>query len=194
MQNILVIDNHSVAVDKLTGGPVLDAGCRGLRLAKWFTDRGHRVVGLDPAPEIDPEVTNLLRVYKSALVANPGTHVNLVLTEDLEARFIGDGPGVSVPSIGLAALTKECGVDYWDVIKLNIEGSEYDILDQMTGPIARQIVFSFHEHTERARGKAECDRIIDKLRQWYDIYNQHWIKKYGCRENYWDVLCVQRGI
>lgn len=194
MPNILVVDNHSVDVDKLTGGPVLDAGCRGLRFAKWFTERGHRVIGLDPAPEIDPEVTPLLRVYKTALVANPGTHVNLVLTDDLEARFIGNGPGVPVPSIGLAALTSESAVDTWDVIKLNIEGSEYDILDSLTGPIANQIVFSFHEHTERARGKEECDRIISKLSAWYDIHNQVWEQRYCCRENYWDVLAIRRGI
>lgn len=194
--NIQIIDNHSVAVDLLKGGPVLDAGCRGLRFAKWFTERGHKVIGLDPAPEVIPESYGLLRVYSLALVDQPlsGKKVNLVLTDDLEARFIGGGTGVPVNSISIGNLSMESDVSHWDVIKLNIEGSEYDILDNWPGPIANQIVFSFHEHTDRKRGREECDRIINKLRQWYDIYNQVWEPRYCTYANYWDVLAIKKGL
>lgn len=193
---IEIIDNHSVAVDLLTGGPVLDAGCRGLRFAQYFADKGHRVIALDPAPEIEPEVKGLVTVYKTALVApsQSGTHVNLVLTDDLEARYIGGGAGVPVQSISLLPLSSECDVRQWDVIKLNIEGSEYDILEAWPGPIANQLVFSFHEHTDRKRGREECDRIVDRLKQWYDIYNQTWEPRYCTFANYWDILCIKRGL
>jgi hypothetical protein len=82
----------------------------------------------------------------------------------------------------------------WDLIKLNIEGSEYDVLDTWPGPIARQIVVSFHEHTPRARGRAECDRLIAKISQWYDVQNVVWEKRYGCSENYWDLLFTLKGL
>lgn len=192
--DIQIIDNHSVAVDLLTGGPVLDAGCRGLRLAKWFADRGHRVIALDPAPEVEIEFSNTLSVHKLALVAKVQNFATLVMTEDLEARHIGNGPGIQVPCTTLRELCDFHHISHWDVIKLNIEGSEYDILDSWPGPIANQIVFSFHEHTDRKRGKEECDRIIDKLRPWYDIHNQVWEQRYCCRENYWDVLCIRKGL
>ena len=194
--DIQVIDNHSVAVDLLKGGPVLDAGCRGLRLASWFAERGHRVIALDPAPEISAEVRGLISVYNVALVpqAQAGSRVNLVLTDDLEARYIGGGVGVPVQTTSIASLSHECGVSQWDVVKLNIEGSEYDILETWPGPIANQIVFSFHEHTDRKRGREECDRIIDRLRQWYDIHNQVWEERYCTYANYWDVLAVKRGL
>jgi hypothetical protein len=82
----------------------------------------------------------------------------------------------------------------WDVIKLNIEGSEYDVLDTWPGPIARQIVVSFHEHTPRARGRAECDRLIAKMGQWYKAFNVVWEKRYCCSENYWDVLFIRNDL
>lgn len=192
--NIESIDNHSIAVDLLKGGPVLDAGCRGLRLVKWFADRGHRVIGLDPAPELEHGYYPTFSIHKMALTAKVEGFVNLVLTDDLEARYVGNGPGIQVPSITLRELCDFHHISNWDVIKLNIEGSEYDILDAWPGPIANQIVFSFHEHTDRKRGKEECDRIIDKLRQWYDIHNQVWEPRYCTYANYWDVLAIRKGL
>lgn len=191
---IEIIDNHSVAVDLLTGGPVLDAGCRGLRFAKWFSNKGHRVVGLDPAPEIQAEVSGLLSVYNVALTANDGGPVNLVLTDDLEARFVGNGVGIAVHSVSLKTLSHDLGIGQWDVVKLNIEGSEYAILESWPGPIANQIVFSFHEHTDRKRGREECDKIIDRLRPWYEIHNQVWEPRYCTYANYWDVLAIKKGL
>lgn len=192
--NIQTIDNHSVAVDLLKGGPVLDAGCRGLRFAKWFSERGHRVIALDPAPEVEMEFTNTLSVHKLALVAKVQAFANLVLTDDLEARFIGNGPGISVPCTTLRDISDTHRIWQWDVMKLNIEGSEYDILDQFPGPIANQIVFSFHEHTDRKRGRDECDRIIDKLGTWYDIHNRVWEERYCTYANYWDILAIKKGL
>lgn len=192
MPNLLTVDNHSFREDLLTKGPVLDAGSRGLRLAKWFRDRGHTVIALDPG---ETEKANGITCLPFALVdrKSAGANVTLVKTDDLEARYIdktwGDVYGVSVP-----ILMHDFKVAKWDLIKLNIEGSEYDILDEIDGPIARQIVFGMHEHTQAARGREECDRIINKLRTWYDIHNQVWEKRYGCKESYWDVLAIERGI
>src|SRR3990167_3357318 len=192
MPDFTVIDNHSFREDLLTKGPVLDAGSRGLRLAKWFRDRGHTVIALDPGED---EKADGIHCVPMALVYSrlAGANVSLVKTDDLEARYINPTLG-DVYAISIPILMHDFKIVKWDLIKLNIEGSEYDILDEIEGPIARQIVFSFHEHTNRARGRKECDRIIDKLRQWYDIYNQTWEKRYGCSENYWDVVVIEKEI
>lgn len=194
MPNLLTVDNHTFSPYLLTGLPILDAGSRGLRLAKWFAQLGHRVIALDPGED---EKTVGVESYRLAIVGSKyaGGHVQLVRTDDLEARYVvyQDGHG-DCQAVSLGSLMNDCKVPKWDLIKLNIEGSEYDILSEIDGPVSRQIVFSFHEHTDRARGREECDRIIDRLRQWYDIHNQVWEKRYGCRENYWDVLAIERGI
>lgn len=194
-----VIDNHSVAVDLLTKGPVLDAGARGFVFSNWFAKRGHEVFAIDPSPDVEnlfPKEWNPIRLIKAALVG-PGypKMMSLQLGPDPNAWYVKyDGSFESVPidTVQLSEIgPRGC---QWDVIKLNIEGSEYDILDNWPGPIARQIVFSFHEHTDRKRGREECDRIIDKLRQWYDISNQVWEPRYCTYANYWDILAIEKGL
>ena len=193
MPHILsVVDNHSLAPSLLRGGWCLDAGSRGLRLAKWLVVQGCKVIALDPGED---DAAEGVIAHKAALVhsALSGRNVTLMEMDDKEARYISPQGG-SVYGISIPVLMHDYKIDKWDLIKLNIEGSEYDILDEIGGPISKQIVFSFHEHTDRARGRAECDRIIDKLRQWYDIHNQVWEQRYSCRENYWDILAIEKGI
>lgn len=191
-----VIDNHTVAVDLLTHRPILDAGSRGLRFASHFAKRGHRVIALDPG---ETEQAEGVESLPYALYANSSTELRLILTDDKEARYILERERhagetyVPVKAVSLSELMDQTGIAYWDVVKLNIEGSEYGVLENWPGAIARQVVFSFHEHTSRARGKAECDRIIDRLAQWYDVHNRVWERRYGCVENYWDVLLTERG-
>jgi len=191
--NIQIIDNHSVAVDLLKGGPVLDAGARGFRFARWFAERGHRVVALDPAPDMSDPKIDRVHFYNVGLVATEerdGTWYH-VECDDKEASYI-----TRARTNCLAGVVdiRSFQLGQWDLVKLNIEGSEYDILDNWPGPIANQIVFSFHEHTDRKRGREECDRIIDKLRQWYDIHNQVWEPRYCTYANYWDVLAIKKGL
>lgn len=202
MQNVLVVDNHSFREDLLTKGFVLDAGARGFVFSKWFAERGHKVYALDPSPDIESVPDGITHVSK-ALVSKAGymPMMSLEMGSDPNAWHVKcDGTFDSFPvhcvtlqGLVEGSLGPSCWFQ-WDLIKLNIEGSEYGILDEIDGPISRQIVFSFHEHTDRARGREECDRIINKLRQWYDISNQVWEKRYGCRENYWDVLAIQKGL
>lgn len=191
---IEIVAGHSVATDLLTKGPVLDAGSRGLIMAKHLAGQGHQVIALDPGED---ETAEGVIVHKKALVhsslAGKG-NLRLVPTEDPEGRYI-QSEGGNTYGVSISALMQEYKIKQWDLVKLNIEGSEYDILDEWPGPIARQIVFSFHEHTQAARGKAECDRIINKLRTWYDIHNQVWEKRHFLpSDNYWDVLAIERGI
>lgn len=193
MQNILTVDNHSFRDDLLTKGPVLDAGARGYAFAKWFADRGHCVYAFDPSPDMGNPPEGV-RFYQSALVSSGYPKIMcLEMGPDPNAWYVR--PSNKQIALVISTMTiAELGVPKWDLIKLNVEGSEYDVLDEIDGPISRQIVFSFHEHTDRARGREECDRIITKLSKWYDVHNQVWEPRYGCRSNYWDVLLTERGL
>jgi len=180
---IEIIDNHSVRTDLLTGGPVLDAGCRGNRFGDWFRERGHDTWGLDPAPDSDAE-------HKYALVEpSQGWQVRLVMTKDKEARHVGP-VGILVNSFSIG----EFPIKLWDVVKLNIEGSEYGVLAQWPGPIARQIVCSFHEHTPQGQGEEKIAEIIKHMEQWYTVLQHTKEPRYGCHKNYWDTLMILRGL
>lgn len=198
MQDLLVIDNHSFAPALLKGGWVLDAGSRGFVFSRELVKRGCTVLALDPAEDVP--VLNEPGIYtaRAGLVGIGQPRRWIMQYGDDPNAYRLDRPADDQQYGGVETMTiMECmgqnGIRHFDLIKLNIEGAEYDVLDTLPGPIATQIVFSFHEHTDKARGQAECDRIIEKLKQWYDIYNQVWEKRYGCRESYWDVVAILRG-
>jgi hypothetical protein len=169
-----------VAVDLLTQGQVLDAGARGFVFSEWFAIRGHSVYALDPDPNLEKPDFALTAKGSCGLLDRRG---------DPGQWHLADA-GLPVQAVQLEYFNHSD----WDVIKLNIEGSEYDVLETWPGPIARQIVVSFHEHTPRARGRAECDRLIAKMGQWYKAFNVVWEKRYCCSENYWDVLFIRNDL
>lgn len=188
-----VIDNHTVCMTALRGGAVLDAGCRGNRFGKYFRDKGHQVIGIDPAPDSDGE-------FRFALVSPDNTGImDLVMTEDKEARYISSGPvtgegrqTVEVQCLSIDELSEIFKISLWDVLKLNIEGSECEVLSSLTRPVARQIVCSFHMHTGR-QTEDDILRAVRNLHQWYDTLQHKKDERFCAGMNYWDSVFILRG-
>lgn len=197
---LTVTDNHSVDLDRLLpGGTVLDVGARGFVFARYFAERGHAVWALDPDPEVeDPKIPGV-HFIRAALMADPNPKRSLVLTSDVNARYVSafgetlDGPSVTVEALDLETLMEREGIAEWDLVKLNCEGAEFDILDRLRAPVARQIVVSFHEHTGRRRGERAINELIARLGRWYDVLRHEWDERYGCSpRNAWDTVLVKR--
>jgi len=196
--DIQVIALHSVAVNLLTKGPVLDAGCRGFEFAKWFSEHGHEVYAMDPSPDIC-DVPKGVTFLREALVGKgSGSSLFLAMNGDPESWCVTScsivDKGIPVKSATLDDIPYTLWTETWDVIKLNVEGSEYRILESFPGPIARQVVVSFHEHTPARQGRAECDRIIDRLREWYTPVQHVWDARYCAGFNYWDTLLIRNDL
>ena len=196
-----IIDNHSVAVDLLTDLPVLDAGCRGFKFTEHFAKRGHTVVALDPAPGIEVpniEGTRWSYFYPWALVGpTQPKRAYLRMTEDAEARHLTNAPKEGDPAIeckSIAEIMDYCKIAQWDLVKLNVEGSEYDILAQWPGEIARQIVVSFHEHTGNRRGEAAIEGIVEHLGRWYAPAQHVFDERYCAGRNAWDSVFVLKEL
>lgn len=192
---IEVIDNHSVRTDLLSGLPVIDAGCRGFRFAEWFAERGHSVLALDPGPDIKAPVNMKIGFNRVALVSEKEPRLmTLERGGDPEAWYVHHDPrpenwACAVPTTHLGWVDGS-----WDVMKLNIEGSEYEVLSDLHRPIARQIVVSFHEHTARRRGDAAIQEIVDHLAQWYVPIQHVKDERYCAGPNYWDSLFVLKEL
>ena len=95
---------------------------------------------------------------------------------------------------------KAFDINFWDIVKLDCEGAEYEILLDWPGVISRQITVEFHEHTgANSGGEATYKKIIEHLSQWYDVI-QH-VKgpmyqngRLMCKAiNYWDSLFVLKN-
>ena len=190
------ISEHTVAVDLLTGGPVLDAGARGFVFSKWFADRGHFVLALDPSPELTLEPYKNIVFQKKALVGPNVKFPYLVMTEDPGASYIAENfPAYAVEPVRMDELGFPEKIDSgWDVIKLDIEGSEYDVLMTWPGPIANQITVEFHEHTARKRGDKAIQDIVDHLSQWYKPVQHEKTQAQCAGWNYWDSLFVLKSL
>lgn len=177
---IVSIAGHSVDEALLDApghsGMVLDAGCRDFEFARAMVARGKSVVALDPDPSVtDPGIKGV-KFWAAGLSTRTGID-HLVLMENPEMRHLALGAGyaqwrgnprVEVKTISVADASDHLADDeLWDVVKLDIEGSEYEILRQWQ-PIARQVTVEFHDHMEH-RPPAVHEEIFSHLSQWYDV-------------------------
>jgi len=187
------IHGHTVDMSLLNGLPILDAGCRYFEFAEYFAKRGHRVIALDPAPDI-PDYSGKAEFIRSALNINSG-YVDFSTWDGPEANRITEVPdprSISILATSLKDLMAEKDVKHWDVVKLDIEGGEYDILMNWPGPIANQITVEFHEHLNvNPMGAAYYSKMLNHLEQWYRPA-QHVSVPCDCGTgfNYWDSLFV----
>lgn len=158
----------------LRGGWVLDAGCRDFDFARYAVAKGCQVLALDPSPDVeDPQIGGV--IFEGAAVAGVAGKIRFAMTEDLEARHLATacsrGRAVSyveVCAVTLADVMREHGVAMWDCVKMDIEGSEYEILKAWPGPIASQIAVEFHDHVER-RPAEVYEEIEAHLGAWYTV-------------------------
>ncbi len=161
---------HTVDIERLTpfGGIVIDAGCRDFDFAEEMAVRGFTVHCFDPAPDVDymGARTNII-FHKWALVG-------VGKEGDLKMVVAGNGsrlsPQAEFPVYAHSLSTLKI-IRQIACVKLDVEGSEYDILLTWPGPIADQVTVEFHEHTNLGKAVHGDDiykRINAHMSQWYD--------------------------
>lgn len=193
--NLQILSEHSVDVSLLTpGGFVLDAGCRDFSFSMEMVARYMNVVALDPDPEVkDPHMENL-RFHHAALIADKGKgQAKFKLTADPQARHLSESGDIEVSTIDIVTLAAMSSVGIWDVVKLDIEGSEYGVLRSWPGSISKQISVEFHDHIEK-RSDSCYQEILKHLGQWYTPMSHERSKRHCLPENFWDSLFILREL
>jgi FkbM family methyltransferase len=156
---------------------VVDGGAYVGEWAARVHDRyGSRIVAFEPSP-------NACAQFERALGATPAVELHRVGLggSDSVAELVEAGPGASIYDLtptGVAAgptteitirdvvaLFAELGIDHVDLLKLNIEGGEYDVLDRLAGAgwLERIDVVSvqFHEwHPDAHRRRRRIRRAL----------------------------------
>lgn len=194
---LTVIAEHTIDEGYLSGGFVLDAGCRDFGFARSVAERGCRVIAMDPDPTIEEQKIDGVTFLREALSVNEGER-HLVMTSDPQARHLeGRSEGasssekVSVQAVSIETIMERFGVKQFDCVKLDIEGGEIGILRAWPGPIAKQISVEFHEHCMPV-SQETYDGIFSHLTNWYDVVQHERTARYGAGYNYWDSLFVLR--
>lgn len=205
--NTEVIDTHSIIPNLLKPeGIVLDVGCRGFVFAREMSRRGLHVIALDPdASIIAPEDSKLIFEAKAlihgsrrrAVYASWSTGEGNHLCVDRAVPHYADSS--QVPCVNLQYLMKKYCVQFFEVVKMDCEGSEYDILLNWPGPIARQITVEFHDFAgfnPFPNVEDYYELLVGHLGQWYEVVrHENYPHPLAPAHpvNYWDSLFVLRG-
>lgn len=202
---MLQIDNHTFDDDLLTGGWVIDAGCRGFTFAHELLIRDCNVLALDienfQVPNFNYLSSNGKLIFKHAALSHK--------SGEIEAHFFGNGTGnflkgingepgntedrpcetKSVKCITLNDIYNEIGTNI-DLLKLDIEGAEYEILENLE-PIPKQITVEFHEHCHADLHNKYIDKILDHLCKHYhlNLYIREWP-----RYKFMDCLFIRKDL
>jgi FkbM family methyltransferase len=198
------IDDHTFDETLLKDGWVIDAGCRGFNFANAVRSLFYDKKEKNPVYAVDIEKFNddiEGVVFRQAALTNK--------TGRTEAYFFGNGTGnfikginhvpgnlpdrpmhiQTVPCITLQDIYKEIGTDI-DLLKLDIEGAEYEILENIE-PIPKQITVEFHEHCHTELHNKYIDKIMDHLCKSYhcNLYIREWP-----RYKYMDCLFIRKDL
>lgn len=187
---ITVIAEHSVNLALLPHkAKILDAGCRGFDFFMQLTGLGHEVYPLD----IDTLDTRI-PYHRLALAHKNGFCAIQRFDNDPQSTRIGSEHLSTEPveMITVTDFSQRVGVHHWDLIKLDIEGEEYKILERATHPMATQVSVEFHEHTDKRIGRDKLDDLLNRLSQFYYINNRVWESRHGAGFNYWDILLTSK--
>lgn len=204
MRTKQTISDHTVMWPLKPNATVLDVGSRNYGFSNACARLGARVWAIEPDTDVAQPMYSEIELIPGALVArgNTGTK-QLIKWSSGEGNHLTDFHGEhpqdatlqETPSYSIDEIMVLAGVDFWDVVKLDCEGAEYEILLDWPGPIAEQITVEFHDFCGANPGGAKVhEQIIAHLSQWYDIV-QHEpdVRYYTTLPNYWDSLFVLKG-
>jgi hypothetical protein len=178
-----IIAEHTVDLSLLPQcAKVMDAGCRGFLFTDEMARMGHEVYPID----IDV-LTTYWQYFRMAISGYTGK-CSVQKSKDPQATKMT--AGFDVQCYTIKDFSKLVDIPFWDLIKLDIEGAEYEAIMPLTEPPATQLSIEFHLHT-KIYGDAEIKQMEDKLLSLgyfpvkHDKTSQH-----GCGLNYWDSLFI----
>jgi FkbM family methyltransferase len=194
-----IAGEHTLDLDRLKNGWVLDVGSRGFEFAAEMADMGCRVLSVDPSINVsDPHINNVI-VENIALSDIDGTAMFCDWGNGSGSHLVNIQPGnnavgavYSVTCVSIKTLMKCHGIPHFDAIKLDCEGAEYSVMAAWPGPVATQVTGAFHDFI--APGDfTKHDQAVSHLKNWYDSVQDEATVRHGhAPACHWDSLFVLR--
>lgn len=180
--NLQVISEHTIDVSLLPekGARILDLGCRGLGFRKAFPQ--HMVTSVD-CDDLGKEES-----YMQVAISDYDGRAGVKRYADPQATVITLGD--EVERMTIQTLSKKLDCKFWDVIKIDIEGSEREVIRSLNEPLAKQLSVEFHLHSG-AYDEYQVNLMVMKLQQLgYQIIQHEKEARHGAGKNYWDSLFI----
>jgi len=164
---------------------ILDLGCRGFVFTDALKELEHSVYSVDIGEE---NSEGLKRKYFRIGISHENGWCGATKERDPDATSMKEGKDMMMMT--LDKFKDHANVDHWHLIKMDIEGAEYEILKQATHPIADQVSVEFHAHCGQT--KEQLDELLDMLEEFYYIHNRVWEPAHSLNENFWDILLIAK--
>jgi FkbM family methyltransferase len=211
---ITTIYEHSVDLEILEkGGWVLDLGCGvDFLFSKAMLEKGMKVLAVDPNPKISqiPDHPNFYFVNKAITTEESKEPLEFTIYNDSDAfssvntmhdvSFVEKQGNIMIETVTLNDLKDEFSINSIELIKIDIEGAEYGLLESLHHPISRQISIEYHDFRGMNPYFPNNQLYHDKLKIKLGFYN---FVKYSIEQhkgisgeqglNYWDCLLVQKN-
>ena len=201
---------HTVDVSLLPGVPfVLDAGCRGFDFSRAVlaTMPSAQILAIDPDHEVERSfIHNPIAgvLYQRVALASEHGRRRYVRTANPAARYLAQHgeriPGDDVTAVDIVALLadfKEAG-GYADLIKLDIEGAEFEVLERWPRPMMAlpgQISVEFHDYKDNVRwNSGYFNRLFAGPLRSYDVIQHDFTAVSGGRWGHWDTLLIRKDL
>lgn len=179
--NIQVIHEHSVDMDLLPAkATILDLGCRFMNWTNHFRELGHTVhaVDIDDLQHGD---------YDRCAITNYTGMCGITHTGDPQGTKIG--PGDSIRCYTLEDYMKLKKVEFFDLIKFDVEGSEVEIILSLEKAPSRSLSIEFHLHC--GQEQEDVWQVIKKTEALgYKVEFWDYSEKHGAGFNVWDSLLI----
>ena len=178
---IEVIHEHSVCLDLLPAKAVIaDIGCRGFAFTNHFRELGHTVhaIDIDDLQHGD---------YDQCAIAGWTGLCGISRNNDPQATKIG--PGENVRCYTLKDYMKSKGVEFYDLIKSDIEGAEYAMIMNLEKAPAKQLSVEFHMHCGQTLLQVN-EMVATLVSLGYRPVTHEYTTMHGAGFNYWQSLFI----
>jgi FkbM family methyltransferase len=193
---LINLHGHTIETDLLSNGWTIDAGCRNWKFALEMKKLGNKVYCLDIE---DMEVPKEIDIFNKKALSDKNGHTTPILTQDRTASHVTHIANMNyfhnlIEMITLTDIKNELNSDI-DVLKMDIEGSEYKILaDSNFNPVAKQMSIEFHEHCFKELHDSMFNSCISNIEKYYNIIQMDRYPDNGSGMNYWDCLFSRKTV
>lgn len=188
--NVDTVAEHSLIWELLPEkANILDLGCRGFQFTNYLRDKGHHVVAVDAdfLPEGDYIKAALWDRDGYVMLEKPNNDNQAVR---VKPEGMGNMGSLPTRAITFKTLCQLAGIEFWDLIKVDIEGAELQFISNLTKAPAKQLSIEFHLHTG-VYTQNDVGAMELKLQLLgYEKVHHKLTEAHGCGYNYWDSLFI----
>lgn len=205
---MILIDEHTIEESIINpDGWILDLGCVNFNFSQEMKKYCKNIICVDPNPTIQ-SIPEGIFFEKSALISGEEDEIEFFIYNNVQCYsllnpqkdFFHLVDKIKVPAINIQKLMTKYGITKFELIKVDIEGAEYELLQSWDWSISKQFSVEFHDFRFMNPNYPNNELYYQSLFE--NKLINHKISKHelsdhpgfpmGYGSNYWDSLFVEK--